>query len=110
MDDSHLVVAALRNDLAVTAKHLGRPAEGEVLLRQALRAIETSVSPEHPAVATVLHNVGGATFACGVPAAPKPPPGAPSPFAPPPSALTTDAAFGKDLVLTLSPVCAIGWP
>jgi len=58
MDDSHLVVAALRNDLAVTAKHLGRPAEGEVLLRQALRAIETSVGPEHPAVATVLHKRG----------------------------------------------------
>ena len=57
--DGDVVVAVLRNDLAVTCKYAGRLAEAEALYRQVLPVLEAAFGPEHAEVAAVWHNLGG---------------------------------------------------
>lgn len=55
LGEDHLLVAELRNDLAVTYKDAGRPDEAGALYRQALSALMSHLGPDHPTTRAVRH-------------------------------------------------------
>jgi tetratricopeptide (TPR) repeat protein len=60
-----VMVACLRNDLAVCCKHLARFDEAEGLYNRALTTLEAHLGPDHPGVASVWHNLAGLAHARG---------------------------------------------
>ena len=64
-----LTTARVRNNLAVLLKFLGRFDEAAALYERSLADVEAALGPEHPEVATVLHNIGGLAHAAGRPRA-----------------------------------------
>ena len=60
LGEAHLVVAGLRNDLAVTYKYAGRLDAAEPLYRQALRTFEAQLGPDQPQAGRGLPRDGGA--------------------------------------------------
>ncbi len=63
--EDSIVVACLRNDLAVCCKHLARLDEAEALYHQTLATLEARLGPGHPEVAGVWHNLAGLAHARG---------------------------------------------
>src|SRR4051812_33921989 len=64
----HPLTARARNDLGVLLKYLGGFEEAATLYERARRSLVATLGPEHPEVATVLHNIGGLAHAAGRPA------------------------------------------
>jgi tetratricopeptide (TPR) repeat protein len=68
LPDADLATARVRNDLAVLLKYTGGFDEAAELYAAAYEALGARLGPEHPEVATVLHNIGGLAHAAGRPA------------------------------------------
>ncbi|HET6951244.1 MAG TPA: tetratricopeptide repeat protein [Acidimicrobiales bacterium] len=63
--DGSVMVACLRNELAVCCRHLARLDEAEALHRRSLAALESHLGPDHADVAGVWRNLAATAYARG---------------------------------------------